>query len=235
MSSRLAPICLVPFALACAQRPPSGGGQSGEEWDNADEAAYGCEEVSRVTLPAADAAPNGVVPQDVINIVNGVFPVALTYADGSSTTLSLGLSTSGDAVWVDLEPPAPTGGEEIAWNMVCEDELRFDLQVDFQTADGLLSERLNPELMVGADGVGRWWASVDPEALIGAWSPTLARDGFDPSAWDEVTLSIEGEKGLGDPTGSVNAQATKVEGEGPDGTATAAMFEVASYGPPSER
>lgn len=226
-------IPLLPLALtfACAQRPPSGGGQSGEEWDN-NEALAGCEEVGRSALPLDEAAPNGVVPADVVDVVNGLFNVELRYFDGSLSRLDLGLATSGDAQWIDMEPTdSGDGGAEIAMEGMCEDELRWSLQVDFQTEDGNFAERLSPEMSVGADGVGRWWAPVDIEGLIGAWSPDPARDGFDPAEWDELSLAISGQKGLGDPTGAVEATGSRVEGEGPDGTATAAFFEVAAYGP----
>lgn len=230
-------IPLLPLALtfACAQRPPSGGGQSGEEWDGT-EALAGCEEVSRSPVADDEAAPNGVVPADVIDVVNGSFNVELRYADASLTRLSLGLTTSGGAEWVDMEPTdSGDGGAEIAMESWCEDELRFALQVDFQTEDGQFSERLNPELTVGNDGVGSWWAPLEIDALVGAWSPSPARDGFDPAEWDEVSVALSGQKGLGDPTGAVEATASRVDGEGPDGTASAAFFEVASYGPLSER
>ena len=229
-------IHLLPFtlAVACAQRPPSGGGQSGEEWDGT-EALAGCEEVSRSPVADDEAAPNGVVPADVIDVVNGVFGVDLRYADASLTRLSLGLTTSGGAEWVDLEPTSSGDGAEIAMASWCEDELRFALQVDFQTEDGQFSERLSPELTVGNDGVGSWWAPLEIDALVGAWSPSPARDGFDPAEWDEVRLALSGQKGLGDPSGRVEATASRVDGDGPDGTASAASFEVASYGPLSER
>jgi hypothetical protein len=229
-------IHLLPFtlAVACAQRPPSGGGQSGEEWDDT-EALAGCEEVSRSPVADDEAAPNGVVPADVIDVVNGVFGVDLRYADASLTRLSLGLTTSGGAEWVDLEPTSSGDGAEIAMESWCEDELRFALQVDFQTEDGQFSERLSPELTVGNDGVGSWWAPLEIDALVGAWSPSPARDGFDPAEWDEVRLALSGQKGLGDPSGRVEATASRVDGDGPDGTASAASFEVASYGPLSER
>jgi hypothetical protein len=191
--------------------------------------------VSRSPVADDEAAPNGVVPADVIDVVNGVFGVDLRYADASLTRLSLGLTTSGGAEWVDLEPTSSGDGAEIAMASWCEDELRFALQVDFQTEDGQFSERLSPELTVGNDGVGSWWAPLEIDALVGAWSPSPARDGFDPAEWDEVRLALSGQKGLGDPSGRVEATASRVDGDGPDGTASAASFEVASYGPLSER
>lgn len=223
---------------ACVQRPPAGGGQSGEEWD---ESAYQpCVEGSRTPVAAGAVAPNGVAIDDVVAAVNSSATLPLVWADGSATSVQLTLGTSASGVWVDMVPnpgaagdtgPSPaiytedTGGGEL-----CADWLELDLSVGFVTADGAFAENRSGVLQVESDGVGRFDLTVPAATLTGAWSATAARDGFDAADWDEVTLFFRGEKGLGDATGVVEAQASRVDGDGPEGTASAAMFTVATFG-----
>jgi hypothetical protein len=226
--------------LGCVQRPPAGGGQSGEEYDEA--AWQPCVEAGRSPVAAGAVAPNGVRIDDVVAAVNGSASLPFVWVDGSSTTLQLSLGTGADGVWVDMEPntgggadtgPTPaieiadTGGGAVD---ECPDWLELDLRLGFFTDDGAFAEDRSLKMQVFADGVGAFSTTLPLAELSGAWAPSEGREGLDPGAWDEVRVTIAGAKGLGDAFGTVSAQASRVNGEGPDGTAEAAMFEVATWG-----
>ena len=136
--------------LGCVQRPPAGGGQSGEEFDEA--AWQPCVEAGRSPVAAGAVAPNGVRIDDVVAAVNGSASLPFVWVDGSSTTLQLSLGTGADGVWVDMEPntsggadTGPTPAIEIADTgggaaEECPDWLELDLRLGFFTDDGAFAE-----------------------------------------------------------------------------------------------
>ena len=106
----------------------------------------------------------GFSASDVLSLVAGPREATLTYADGSTTTLTLSAETDGGYVgYIESTPVGDAEG--------CEDHLDLAVNVHLSTADGLFDETmlsvLTPSTLDG--GVTLYFGQLI-EALVGAFS-----------------------------------------------------------------
>lgn len=185
-------------------------------------------EATRSPLRLDEAAPNGVIPADLLAWAEMPVEETLTWADGGATPLHLQATHTGEAEWVDLEAVYPDGVNfDIA--VVCEDYLAIPVDLGFATDDGAFADTFAVELAVAEDD-GRAEFAVDLMAvgLAGA---------FDPADWpegeyDELSMSLTGDLTPDGSAGTIAGNAVDDLGCDEDGvcTATSEQVMVATWG-----
>ena len=193
-----------------------------------DEEANGPTCEGTTTEVALDAAtPIGVVPADVLAQVPASEDTTLTYADATSTDLTLTFTPGATARFVDLEAVYPEGGETTAIGIVCDDYVAIDTDFTFTSTDGVFAEALAAELQATADAAPSLSVPLDLATMGGTFDIddyTDTTDYNDSSAW--ITALLNGD---GTTHGGVDGQ---VSGEEPceDGDACTAWAENVSVG-----
>lgn len=157
-------------------------------------------------------------------------------ADGAAATVQIGVTLGESVVYVDQEVNTGDGGdggmepaiaEDTSGSVdECPDYLRLSGAFTLATADGVLNEAFDGEIILYAPGEGSVNAEIPLAEVGGTWSDPE----YDPADWDTVALRIEATVRADATThGNVYVFATDTSGEGEDGTASATQGELLSW------
>jgi len=186
--------------LACDEaEPDSLGGQFGSENGG------GCEAVAQTALTWDETASNGVLAQSVLERASGTHDNTLTWADGSTSALTVTVTVTGDPLDVDYEPEPRDDGAEI--NLYCPDHLEVSASVVFASDDGAFDEVWDVTLVT--DDTGETWFSVSPDDFDG----TFSLDDWTTESFDRTWAHVGGvfaDSGL---SGSVSGTGETTHGD----------------------
>ncbi len=157
-------------------------------------------------------------------------------ADGAAATVQIGVTLGESVVYVDQEANTGDGGdggiepaiaEDTSGSVdECPDYLRLSGAFTLATADGVLNEAFDGELILYAPGEGSVNVEIPLAEVGGTWSDPE----YDPADWDTVALRIEATvRADATNSGKVYVFATETSGEGEDGTASATQGELLSW------
>lgn len=157
-------------------------------------------------------------------------------AGGAAATVQIGVTLGESVVYVDQEANTGDGGdggiepaiaEDTSGSVdECPDYLRLSGAFTLATADGVLNEAFDGELILYAPGEGSVNVEIPLAEVGGTWSDPE----YDPADWDTVALWIEATvRADATNSGKVYVFATETSGEGEDGTASATQGELLSW------
>lgn len=181
-----------------------------------------------------EVSPLGFAPAEMLAQVPASDAAEFTYADASSTTLSLGFAPGTTATFVDLEADYPDTGEVIDIGVICDDYVAVDVDLDFQTDDGVFDEALSSELHAGADLVVTLHVDLDLAAMGGTFD---IGDYTTETDWDDARAGIDVAFTDGGPTSGIVAGDVSGQDECADGdqcSAWSSMVEVGTWGDAGE-
>lgn len=127
---------LVLLSIGCSEKDDD----TGDSSLDTDDGGSGCEVVEETPLALDGISPTGIPVTDMVNILNGEHEADLTWADGTTTTITATITDVENARYQDYE--VVTDGTGPAIEIACTDQLVVDLQLSIVTADGLLNESL---------------------------------------------------------------------------------------------
>ncbi len=113
---------------------------TGDSSLDADAGGSGCEVVEETPLALDGTSPTGIAVTNMVNILTGEHEAELTWADGTTTTITATITDVENARYQDYE--VVTDGTGPAIEIACTDQLVVDLQLSIVTADGLLNESM---------------------------------------------------------------------------------------------
>jgi hypothetical protein len=187
-----------------------------------------CEDTPAV-IGFDDATDLGITAAGALANVPATEDVAFAWADGSTTTLTLGFTPGAEARYVTSEAVYPaTDGPSPAIAVICEDRLEVDGTLSFATADGAFGERFASVVAATASAVTLYEA-LDLDALAGSFdiAPFVDAADYDTlSAWIDVSFSG------GTSSGAVSGQASGQDdcaASSDDCAAWAERVDVASW------
>lgn len=214
--SFIAPLPLLAL-LACddAIQDPGDGGQFGEETGS------GCEVVGETPLALDEASALGFAPQDLLDLAEGEHALDLTWSDGSTSPLALGVADPSDARLLDYEYVSDGSGAEPAFD--CADVLAIDVQLTLVTDDGGLAEDMAVVLQRSEGEETRIRADLD--AIAGSLDPW----DHAPEAFDEVWADVEIEFAAAGPAGIVSGYGETTSGTGDEATVSMMRFDIATF------
>ena len=190
------------------------------------EAGAGCLPATTSSLGRSEASPLGFSADDVLSWAEIPYSFELVYADGTRTAATFSLTYDGGAIeHRDNEWMSTGGGAEPAPALGCADDLRIEVTVAFQTADGAFSESW-PSAILATDA-----SSVSFFRELESTTGTFDASRYAPAghAYDAVRAFLDVTLESGRITGTVSGQGEGTSGTGPDGTAFAEMFPIASW------
>jgi hypothetical protein len=218
--SRSLPCLLVLFAAAGCGSDGSHADTPGGQTESA-----GCSPVTRTNLAWSERSTLGFSADELLSTLGAGHQARLTYADGTSTTLTLALArTSGQVEFQDREYTSDQSGRELAIGSECPDVLSIPVTLSFTTKDGAFAEVWAVSLLANGSSTATGSVPIDLDALMGDYSVTEV----DPSAFDDVvafiTLDFEGTAW----SGAVSGQALESSG-GSNGTSSAQNFGIGTF------
>lgn len=236
--TRRCSVCLVLLAatVACGSDDaapntddPQVGGQTGEEH-------VGCFAVETRSLAWSELSPLGFSADALLSALGSEHETRLTWADGSSTRLTLTLERSDGAVaFEEREWQESSSGAESAVAQVggtdevplpqCNDVVSLPVTLSLATNDGALAEQLPLRLLAESATRATTGATLDTEELTGSFRVTAV----DPAAYDRVLANITLAFGDDAWSGTISGQAVD-DGDGSaDGSTSARFFEIGSF------
>lgn len=211
---------VLSFALAAcgsdAVAPP--GGQTGEE-------SFGCVTVTEEVVPLAQSTRLGFSGSDMLALVGGERLASLTWSDDTQADLTIETTSSAStAALRDNEWSEPQDGREIG-SPDCNDALALDATVRFVTADGSFDERFYATLVASTSDRVLVYIAREADEVAGSYRATDAAptDGRVRLFWS-FEFDSEGV------TGTIDGQVETTSSAGPDGTASAQGFDIATFG-----
>lgn len=193
--------------------------------DDMVEAGAGCLPVTTTALGPSDASPLGFSGDDVLSWAATSYAFTLTYADGTTTPATLAVTYSGGVIEHRDNEWMSTDGSEIAPALGCEDDLRIEVSIAFHTDDGTFDETWSTAIV--ATEATRATLYRELGAATGSFDPAdyaPAGHSYDAiRAFLDLTLESAGS------TGTIEGQGEGTSGSGPDGTAYAETFAIASW------
>lgn len=197
--------------------PAAPGGQTGEE-------TVGCVPVERDALAWNERSPLGFSADELLESLGNERDARLTWSDGASTSLELGLERGGGSVEFQRRDEVGDGsGAEIA--VECNDVLSIPVVLSFSTGDGAFAEAWPLTLLAETSSRVSASTRIDLDALEGSFTVTE----LDPSEFDDVVASLSLTLGGGPWTGSLSGQALTAGTSDPDSTASATHFDIATF------
>lgn len=208
---------------------PQIGGQTGEE-------QVGCLAVESRDLAWSELSPLGFSADTLLRALGAERETRLTWADGSSTPLTLTLERSTGAVafeereWTEsrsgAEPAlAPIGaGNELALPQ-CNDVVSLPVSMRVTTSDGAFAEQLTVRLLAESATRATAGATLDAQSLTGSFRVTA----LDPAAYDRVLVNVSLTLGSEAWSGTVSGQAIDDGEPSGDGTASARFFDIGAF------
>lgn len=208
-------------------------GCDGGDKDTATEDGLACTEVIE-EMSIEEESPLGFAGRAITTLVAGEDVSLLTWADGTTTNVSVKVSyADGDIRYIDRE--IAEGGAEIALDSggeLCPDSLELDVTVRFETEDGLMDEEWPTPLWAYAPDEAFFLASFDPLDMVGTYDILPAVTSTD---YDELSATASGTVNLSGSTGEVSGQASGEDecADGDECTAWAERIEIGSWIPVS--
>jgi len=200
----------IALILACNSEP---GGK--------EDAGPGCIE-TETALAGEEATSLGLTANDVSGLVVGAFAHPLFWADGTSTTVTLLFTPTGNAWFVDSEQAPSNGGTEPAIYAYCDDRLDVETALTFATDDGAFDESWTLRLSATEAGSASVVQPLDLDGLDGTFDllPFVDATGWDAlRGWVDVSVL-----GSGISSGEIRGQASG-EDDCPDEDDCAAWAE----------
>lgn len=235
LRSSLLLIALSSFALAaCSSSDDTdNNGDRTQEGPGLNEAFEPCIE-TRTSIGLDDETSLGLTVREAFEIAEGEHQATLRFHDDSETGLTL--SIEGEPFEIELverERNTNSGsgeGPAIELAEACNDSLVAKVKASFKTDDESFDEAWDDlqlsfsKVMDSARVDGR--RALDFESLGGSYMPNeLPSSDYDRIVQPSVSLTIE----EGRFSGSITYLAEKTEGEGDDGTVSAANITAASW------
>lgn len=210
----LAALVLVGCSVDGRNRPGDGG-QFGEE------SGAACKPQTETPLAWDEVSAIGVTPQEALDLVDGDHAATLTWADATTTGLSVGVSGAANPRFIDYEWEDDGSGIEPA--MTCGDTVAFDVSLTVATDDGALAESWSHTLEAAtASDVTAW---IDLDALSGSFDALDWADADYDEVWADLVVSF-GAAGI---SGEIRGYGEKTEGSGPDGVVSLTLFDIATF------
>lgn len=201
----------------------------GCKFGTADEGAY-CEDTATV-LAMDEVSELGFSGNDVLDNLEGERSTVMRYLEsGTDTGLTMDVRYDGGEVRfvesVAVYPDHDGIGNTMEAAIDCQDRLEIDVAVTFASGDGVFDEDWDVALRSTDPSAGDFdLADLDPTDFSGTYDFIA----FDPAEWDDVWTSVHAGIDAGGLRGTVDEMGEKVEDDGPDGTAMAAMTTVAQW------
>lgn len=209
-------LVLLGVASGCGE--PSAGSQVGGE-------AVQCKAVATTTLAMGEDSVLGFSGADVLALAEGEHAATLAWKKGGSTQATVTIASSGAQARY-LEMAYVDDGSGIEPAIDCADVVEVDVTVAFATADGAFDESWTTKLAAPLPDHAAWSTELDLDALQGSYTVTEV----DPAAFDGVRAFLDIELDAGGVGGQITGQATSSSpGDDPDGTASAMMFDIATF------
>lgn len=196
--------------------------------DQNTETTLGCTQAKTV-LALGDSTALGFSAQDALNNLEASYEASLTWKDGSSTLLTLGIDDrEGSIEFVDQEMEESSNGADPAMEAMpmCEDFVTIPVTLSMVTADGRLAESWELTMQVSQVDQTIFYHEVAPDALSG----TYALQVLDPTGYDDVKLTFTLEFAPQVATGAMYEFGSSTEG-GEDGVASAVQEQVGTWAP----
>jgi len=182
------------------------------------QSAYPYCEDSPTPLGWDEATPDGTIPSEVLDGVEGTLTGEFTYASGATTGIELTVTRTGEPAWVESEAVYPTGpGSYIDIGIECFDYLRVPVDVSLSLEDGGFDEQWSQETSMwsgsgyytvapGSFGIS---ATLDTTALNGSYTVTEVTT----TDYDYLEIVISGGVADGASAGSISLQGQRSLGE----------------------
>ena len=190
----------------------------GEDLVGGNNEGSGCEVVAETALELDGTTPGGTPVSDIVNILNGVHEAPLTWADDTTTDLTVTITDVANPRHQDFEVISDGSGPMI--EIACNDQVVLDIELSIVTADGQLNESMaHTATLIDGD--------VSPTLLVDLTEPTGS---LNPVDWaeegaDEVTASLSAQWSENGIEGAVHGMETSVSGD----VALAMRFDIASF------
>jgi len=203
---------------ACGDTKNDNDDTAGEDLGGGSSEGSGCEVVAETPLELDGTTPAGTAVSDIVNILDGVHEAPLTWADDTTTDLTVTITDVTNPRHQDFEVSSDGSGPMI--DMACNDQVVVDLTLSIVTADGQLNESLaHTATLIDGD--------VSPTLLVDLTEPTGS---LNPADWaeegaDEVTASLSAQWSENGIEGVIDGMETSVSG----GIALAMRFDIASF------
>lgn len=211
------PLLALLVAVGCVEgrARPGDGGQFGEE------SGAACKPQTETPLAWDEVSAAGLTAQELADLVAAEFTAPLTWADATSTALSVAATAPANPRFVDYEWEDDGSGIEPA--MTCVDVVAIDVALAVTTDDGALAESVAVTLESAvATDVTAW---IDLDAPSGSFRAADWADGDYDDVWADLELSFGG-AGI---SGAIHGYGEKTEGSGPDGMVSLTMFDIATF------
>lgn len=203
---------------------------AGCQKETADE-GWTCQDTP-TTIGMSDPTALGFTAEAALAHATASESATLTYADATTTPLTLGFASAGTARFVDSEPVYEGDGDEVTLIEIdCFDRVEVAGTFTFVTDDGLFDESFDASLSATVAEEATISASLDLDALGGTFEIEPFVDTTDP--WDDARAWIQATFVAGVSRGVVDGQ---VSGSDPDCeagdacTAWAAQVAVGTWG-----
>lgn len=193
--------------------------------DSTSEALVGCLPVTTTLLGRSDPSPLGFSADDVLAWAETSSSFELQWADGTRTPATLAVRWDGGTIEHRDNEWMSAGGADVAPALGCEDDVRIEVTVSFQTEDGAFAESWTTAIV--ATSAARALLHRELGSVSGTFDPSA----FAPSghAYDTVRAFFDATLETTGTTGTIAGQGEGTSGSGPDGTAFAEMFAIASW------
>lgn len=176
------------------------------------------ETVSSLTLD--QATDLGFTAQELISSVTGGSSDTLTWSDGTTTGVHLGVGYADGAlryVHSEVEEPPEDAGAILDIAVICEDRIEVVADVTLKTDDGAFDEMWTVTLRALASDE----ASFNQDLLPGDLTGTYDYRALDPAEYDSTSAALSVSLRTGISTGNIFEMGEKTEGDGDDGTSSA--------------
>lgn len=195
------------------------GGQSGEEG-----AGAFCGPIATTELADDETSVLGFGRTEVATISEGVHSGTLTYADGTTTPLTVTV-TLGAARYHDMDWVSDDSGTLAtpATEMGCADVVEVDATIEFVTEDGAFVETWDTTLQASSPDSASFYVDLDLDALGGSF--VLVTD----ETYDAVDADAMGSFDTSGAHGELSGMGEKSYGTGPDGAVSATNIPIASW------
>jgi hypothetical protein len=222
--------CSLPSLLllvaACGSGGSSDNSDGGGLGGRTAEDGAGCNAVSSVNLAWSERSTLGFSADELLNALGAEHQARLTYADGTSTTLTLGLQrgTSGQVQFQQRQYTSDQSGRELAVDSDCDDVLSIPVTLSFTTNDGAFAESWALSLLADSATTATGYVPLELDALAGSYTVTEV----DPAEFDDVVAFITLGFAAAAWSGSVSGQAIQSDAA-PSGTSSARSFSIGSF------
>lgn len=214
---RTATLMLV-LALAACSRDPHPGSQFGEE-----DVDGGCIVGSTDPLTPSEVSPLGFTAQEVMDLVLGTRTSTLTWANATTTDLTVAVSDATNLRVVHYVPdPDAQSNDEMALD--CEDALAIDVVMTLDTADGALADTSPRTLQT------RSASEVSLRIPVDDVQGTLDLESWAQSDFDDIYGEVQGTFTAAGLSGGIWGFGESTDGTGPDASVSQSPFQVASFG-----